>query len=812
MADLRSVPSHIFGRRHFLKNAVKCAAAIALSRLRTWGMAVHATEVQPARTGIADPQPTAAAVAADRWIEIDLYWFERSDMLASVSALWDRIQPLFAGVEGYRGAILNVGWTVQYIMGWSGHLDQRIELPRGSGEQPWVAEEGPLTGTWDEQKRQWKERFAHPAIVPRHAYDPWTYGDLKQLAEMLRTLAANRGVSGFKVGALTYAWTNAYGEEAPWAKKHPEAFRPAQSDQEGDVFDPGPVVDPGSLLHADPLPLGGLPEGMPEGMPVHTAFAAQWGSLSKTVGLDAIMLRDSFGMPVPYRRAGPFGPLAPSFDQAERSTAAMSALVRETKLANSAALVMMYSNAASAVADWRCNCCDLESIAKEGFLDIFVDQTWAGAWNEIGVRHNDFWNSPMRGWTYQLAYLLVHAAVLADTRVRHYPLVETFDAWESWDVIHTVPERLRWGIWAYSHAAVKTPMGLKMPRGSYISWANQGKRLLSEADVQFLASNINQAVVDARRTDHVFGPTLVYSREAMSWQMRHAPRSDIKEWIDEQAGSVIKWPVPLLSSTRSEWLPQVRSDLFILQTPIHLSRKITSYLLSLSEKGHPLALFGSPEGGIDPELERLAGLHLSDVAKATPETHMAHLGPGASRYVEKVPESFPTRTRPAKVDLEAGTQALYFVDGSAALELDTRAGKALLIWNPPDFSQEEANPLRNLWGGSPAAPAIAAGALNFLISTPASLHAAAVDMNQTMNICAWNSADGGIHLLAADLEEGLRDDADMSRHATLVLPQSWKVERLNDEWSKRVISVHDSRLRVDLNQADSVLLVAQSKT
>ena len=69
--------------------------------------------------------------------------------------------------------------------------------------------------------------------------------------------------------------------------------------------------------------------------------------------------------------------------------------------------------------------------------------------------------------------------------MRHYHLVETFDAWESWDVIHTAPERLRWGIWAYSHAAVKTPSGIKLPAGSYISWANQGKRLLSAEDVSF---------------------------------------------------------------------------------------------------------------------------------------------------------------------------------------------------------------------------------------------------------------------------------------------------------------------------------------
>ena len=241
----------------------------------------------------------------------------------------------------------------------------------------------------------------------------------------------------------------------------------------------GRYFDPAALLHADPIPLGGLPHGIAEGTTVHEAYAAQWGSMSRALGLNAIMLRDSFGMPVPYSRNGPWGPVAPSADVIHRATDAVAALIKDTKLANPDALVMMYSNAASSIGDWRANGMDLESIAKQGYLDIWVDQTWAGAWNEVGVREQDFWNSPTLGWTYQLGYMLTHAAILADTKVRHYPLVETFDAWEDWDIIHSAPQRLRWGIWAYSHAAVKTPHGIKMPVGTYISWANQGERLLS---------------------------------------------------------------------------------------------------------------------------------------------------------------------------------------------------------------------------------------------------------------------------------------------------------------------------------------------
>jgi len=74
------------------------------------------------------------------------------------------------------------------------------------------------------------------------------------------------------------------------------------------------------------------------------------------------------------------------------------------------------------------------------------------------------------------------------------------------DIIHNAQDRLRWGIWAFSHAAVKKPDGLKMPAGSYISWCNQGKRLLSEEDIKFLAETSNAALRDAKETKKLMAP------------------------------------------------------------------------------------------------------------------------------------------------------------------------------------------------------------------------------------------------------------------------------------------------------------------
>ena len=760
-----------------------------------------------ARAAQTVPAPTTASINTDRWLEIDLYWFRQQDLTGSVHEFWDRFQPLFAEVQGYRGLILNIGWTVGPVMEWSGNLDQRISLPIGSGESRWVDERGPLTGTTEERKQMSTARFAGAQSVKRHGYDPWTYGDVKRLIAELKGEAARRGIAGLKVGMLNYAWTHAYGEEAAWVHRHPEAIKRSVLDLPSDV-DISRYFDPGAHLHADPTPLGGLPHGIVEGTPVHQAYAAQWGSLSRSLSLDAIMLRDSFGAPVPYRRGGPWGAVAPSPDVIHQATDAVAALVKETKLANPNALVMMYSNGASAVSDWRSNGLDLETIAKQGYLDIWVDQTWAGGWNEVGIREGAFWNDPNKGWTYQLAYMLTHAAILADTKVRHYSLVETFDAWESWDVIHTAPERLRWGIWAYSHAAVKTPAGLKMPAGSYISWANQGERLLDKQDVSFLADNINAAVADAHQTTTVFGPTLVYSREAMQWQIDHAsPDHDINEWIDEQVGSVAKWSVPILSATRIEWLPKVQSDLFIVQTPSNLSPEHLKTLRQLIKSGHPVALLGSFRGGIGGSLLRLAGTSESSSSKEG----LVSLCKGnatirALELVKSIPLEFNLYCRSGNSSLSTNAHVIYTADGSPALTLDADKGTQIALWDAPDLRSVAQLPLSQIWGNTGAPYALAAGVLNELLQANSYFHVNKIDLKQTMNVAAWRAQDGRLRILAGNLEEGLRDDADLSRHTTLALPKSWQGAAWKDAWTGRSFSLSNNLLNLDLNQGESVLV------
>jgi len=218
--------------------------------------------------------------------------------------------------------------------------------------------------------------------------------------------------------------------------------------------------------------------------------------------------------------------------------AATSALIRETKTANPKAIVMMYSNAASALGDWRCN-----GLISSGLpvRDIWTcgsikpgpgpGTKWASATTHSGI-------TPPVGWTLPAC---LHAHACGHPRGHARQALSIGRNLRCLGVLGCVaprsPSAFAGASGPYSHASVKTPKGIKVPDGSYISWANQGKRLLSSDDVAFLNTNISDAVIDAHKITQVYGPTLVYARSAAQWQAEHAhPDQDANEWLDEQVG------------------------------------------------------------------------------------------------------------------------------------------------------------------------------------------------------------------------------------------------------------------------------------
>ena len=792
--------------RSYLVNANSSALRM-LHRLLVSAMLLVFAVTNPSAVNAEDPVMVEPIVAADRWLEMDLYWFDPLAVEESSRRFWNRYAPLYRGLSGHRGIVLNIGSTVDYVMLFTGDLDQKIPLPTGTGMELDEPVTGALEGDTAARQAAWRARFANPNPGgSKSAYGQWTYAHLADLTRALREEGLRRDVPGFRVGAKVVGVNNTYGETATFAKMHPEAW--TRWGEVEDFMDNRAFFDPGNALRGDTARYAAYPDGIPEGTRVHSALGAQWGVLSKTVGLDAVMLRDSLGLPRGFTRYGPWGSALPDSETAERMTNSVSAILRDLKVGNPASLTMMWSTAATATSDWRANGLDLETVARQGNLDIFVDQTWAGAWNEVGVRRQTFWNAPLLGWTYQLAYLLQHAAVLSGTGVRHYFLTETFDAWESWDTIHTAPERLRWGIWAYSHAAVKTSTGVKMPAGAYVSWGNRGAELLGTPDVAFLAENLNAAAVSADATTEVFGGTIVYSRDAMQRQVAQISSDfDVRDRTDEDIGSIIKWPVPISSITRMEWLSRIDTDLILFGATAGVAAEHKKTIEELAGRGQAMTFLGGTNGATDSSLIDLAGVDAAPCRPAVQDRMMrATSGPARPKAVQNIPVQF-SAPPPLWCNIAEPASTVYGFTHSVGLVRRKSGALDIGLWDPTPLTDYWYRPLRDLMNGEPAPYVLAAAMLNAQLADSRAVHAPVIDLEQTGTVSVWANGAGAIYVLAGNLEEGLRDDADRSRGISLRIPENWKGRIWRSLWDDRTVKEKAGVLTIDLAPAGSVLLV-----
>lgn len=745
----------------------------------------------------------AHAVPADRWIELDLYWFDSQAPERSAKQFWDRYEPLYRDVGGHRGVILNIGFTVNYVMAFCS-LDQAVHLPNPSGQELGAKVEGALLGDTAARQAAWRKRFAgHRNTAEQVAYGKWTYGGIKRLTAAMRAEGARRGVRDFRVGSFIVAFRSAYGDITPFAEAHPEAW--TRWGKAMDALDTSAYFDPTAKLKADRGCFAGLPGGIAEGMPAHSAFAAQWGALANAVGLDAIMLRDGMGFHRTYTRYGPWGSAVPDRAIADRITGGMAAMLRGMKRAAPRTLTMMYSTAATATSDWRANGLDLETIARGGDLDIFVDQSWAGAWGEVGVRQQTFWNAPLLGWTYQLGYMLQHRAMLSGTKVRHYFLTETFDAWESWNTIRTARERLRWGIWAWSHIGAKTPRGLEMTAGSYISWGNSGRALIAPEDVAFLAGTLNEAARDAADTVDIRGPTLVYSRDAFAAQMDALrPEFDVRDRTDEQVGSIAKWGAPVLSVTRAEWVPHVTSDLFLFGATTAMAKPTRDAIVAQARKGQPMAFFGAFGTATDPAFLALGGASVTAHDPVIQDRMMRGVLGRSAPKVGGVGPAFDAPP-PQRSNRVADTDLVYGFADSAGLSRRRASGSDILLWDPPSTFDYWYRPIRDNMNGDPTPFAVAAAAVGEQLAVRDAPRLDRVDLAQTATLSAWTVRGGGLRVLAGNLEEGLRDDADHSRSVTLRLPEAWR-GRTWTGWDGVARRDQGGTLPLELEPQGSILL------
>jgi hypothetical protein len=535
-------------------------------------------------------------------------------LMAQAYRLMERMAPFYAGVSGDQILVGCFGWLLDLVIEFTGEASQAF----------------PFT---NRDARQWSGANA-------------TYADVRDLVSALKVAAHRVGLPHLKIASLHVGWASIYDiPKGPHSLRHPEIY------DSGHQFNHARAH--GGALRSDKYPYASQEGGATQGQDWMQLWGNQWAAFSAFAGLEAIVIRDGFSTHANYHRGGPYGDLgAPNASVATAYIDSVRALFRATKLGAPTTKVIGYSQASSAVGEWRYGLTDVEQIVADGFIDAYIDQSWSGAWEDVPTRH-----STGMGWTHQLGYILAHRAQIeggnavrtvaapacngCTHRAKHYVLHDTFDSYEGWDTLDNVPLKLMWGIWAYNHAAFvnnRTDEGRYItPDGQYLSWANSwsevysansgGKSgngnylsrpngLLTRPDIAFLVGALNAACMSANKLEEVFGPQIVYNRPALQRLMKlNAPNdANVNEWIDEQAGMLMKFGLPLLQVSRIELLAQQRGSSarltgggYVLQIPdIDTDPSVVDAVSAAAAAGTPILLSGRGDK-IHPRLLKLAG-------------------------------------------------------------------------------------------------------------------------------------------------------------------------------------------------------------
>ncbi len=519
-----------------------------------------------------------------------------------------RLEPLFVGggPDAEQVLVGCFGWMLDLALGFTGQPDQ--QLPIVNPESP-----------------QWSTGNA-------------TYADLRLLIRELRTAAAARGMRRLKVGVLFVGWGQLYNIASDFAARHPEIY-----------INGGTQLAHGLAwsMAADTYPYASHPRGVSAGSSFFELFGAQWAALSTFLGLDAVVLRDGMSGFARGGRCGPFGDAASrNATENQRWIDGVRELFKQTKTAAPQTTVLGYSQQGSAVGVYRVGLSDVEQLVADGYIDAWVDQSWAGAWEDVPTRY-----AKTHGWTYQLMFILVRRAQIeggnrnrpsSAAPCRHYILHGAFDAYEGFDTIHMVPGKLAWGIRAYTLAALVRPGGEHIfADGHYVSWANsysyvsgsitnpldddsyldRPTGLLTNTDIEWISRLLDSADALVASAPRALGPTVLYDRNGLAEIMKQCPDDNANEWLDEQLGLVLKYGVPLAKIARIEdgVAPAEHADGVFLSVPSasSVSSELVANLTALATGGSPIVLLGRCDK-IAPDLLELAGVKCQPESRNPP--------------------------------------------------------------------------------------------------------------------------------------------------------------------------------------------------
>ena len=265
--------------------------------------------------------------------------------------------------------------------------------------------------------------------------------------------------------------------------------------------------------------------------------------------------------------------------------------------------------------------------------------------------------------------------------------------------------------------------------------------------------------------------------------------------------------MPILSATRIEYLPRVTSDLFVFQTPVHLRPSEKQVVLDLIQSGEPLAIWGSPAGGIDPEIAAEAGLG-SDDARPAGLQKDACLETVDRELGEGMPMDFKIYHLLSRNRATGDAEVLYSVSGSPALTLR----KNVLVWDPGEYNenvgchQQPVPPIPEIVG-SPYAYALVARAMRRLLCSRGRLAPFSEELRFPVTVGAWWHSDGSLRVLLCDTEEGFDHSAEISLRLALHWPDHFPGS-IFDARSGEILDSRKTTIGLSLDRSADRLLVA----
>jgi len=664
----------------------------------------------------------SATAQKDRILQSDIGYFNPDSLDAKIHRFVQMYNPIFQSCTGDNYLILNVGWLVDIITNWSGDPNQNLPI-NSKKLKPWSGK---------------------------------SYSFLKEFIQKLYTEFAESGTKNLNIGLSVCGWgvfdypehVKLYDFKGIWSQRHPELYQPVSEEFIRKSFY-GDV-----MLNADSFSYAAYPKGIPQDLPFAKLLGNQWGSLSKFLDLKSIILRDGF---VP--------PFKNTVGLVERQSY-INQIYKEVKQGNPSAKVIGFNDGYQMIRQYRNSNFDLESLVADGNIDMYIFNTKGGVWQ-------DWWNNISAGYTFQVANIITQSAMiqggnkLRKNPCKVYVTIGVCDAYEPWNILQQYPGKLMWEIWAYTHASTYKQSELKTPDGVYIEWAsNHYNELWKESERNIIKSVLDSAQKNATFMDKVYGPTLCYNRQSMEWMNSENPNINATEFVDDQCGMLLKWGLPILASTRMEWLSSSNSEAYWIHLANKLSPENKNQLQQNTENGIPM-LFSGRSDYLDKDVLASCGIDKSDIMLKTdyylsqpfeisslklPQYNIVHLSDCPKIYMQNAIQLYGIKETPLITKHELNSN--YY-------------------WQPLFRMNDIAPILSNAQFGSLVPFNIIAN----IFRNENSTQIKDIPIEQPLTFHYWRS-NGSIYFLIGNLESGFMGDSRIHRKCVLIVKKK-QLELLN---------------------------------